>query len=922
NTPYAVALDAAGSLYISDYGNYRIRKITPDGKINTIIGSGVRAAGGETNAELGEAVPALQAKLYGVVSLKFDKQGNLYFADNWRLRRLTASDGLVRTYAGNGQNGPAIGNGEKAANVPLWAVSDCETDDAGNVYTAEVFFMRKVDGNGIINRFAGTGFYNMGGVCDPYPAGAVALDTCIYASYLARDAAGNFIIASNRSITRLDSAGRLFPLAGSGISNISFYNLRGIALDKTGAIYYLDDNRVRKLVATSSDLVRPQLEITEPAANTTLTSPYVTIKGTSSDNVGIAQIGVKVERGVSFTINLTVSSWDFPNLWLLPGPSLITVTAWDVVGNSTSKSVLVNYTPPNSLNTVAGTRRQGFNGEGGTGVAVQLSAPETVATDAAGNLYIADKGNHRIRKVTRTGQISTVAGNGQLGSSGDGGLASNAAMNEPNGVVVDSAGNLYISDTNNHRIRKVSAAGIITTIAGTGIAGFSGDGGSAVQAQLNIPVGLVLDQGGNLLIADAGNQRVRRLNLGTGVITTIAGNGYGSGGDGGQATQAQLNFPTGVALDQSGNLYIAETSNHQVRKVTPGGIISRYAGTGASGFSGDNGQATLARLSAPGGLAVDAAGNLYIADQNNNRVRKVTPTGIITTFAGNGNTQDGSDEGSAATDVLLRAPAGVTVDGAGNIFIADTDNHRVVVVAAFKTAATVNGASFTTQQPIAPEAIASVFGTNLATRDQAVTQLPLPTELAGTSVKVRDSLGIERLAPLFYVGKLQVNYQIPAGTAAGFATVTITNGNGEIFTSAVNVAGVTPGFFTANQNGSGVAAGSVLYVTGANRRSDNLAVCDANGQNCTPRQIDVNAASEVYLELYGTGWRNNSGLANVSVTVGGVAVPVLYAGPQPQFVGLDQINVQLPRSLAGRGDADVLLTVDGKVANAVKANFK
>ncbi len=919
NAPYAVAFDKSGNLYVSDYNNYRIRKITPDGIISTVVGSGVRGTGGDTNANIGEGVPALQAKLFGVVNLTLDNQGNLYFADNWRVRRVSASDGLIRTYAGTGQNGPVSGDGGKATAAVLWAVQDLEIDDNGNLYTAEIFFMRKIDSNGIINRYVGNGFYNNGGICDPYLPGADGANTCITLTSLARDPSGHLVFADHRLLSRLDSAGRLYPLAGRGNANINFYNLRALAVDKAGTIYYLDDNRVRKLIPTASDSISPQLEITEPTTNWTTTAQYLTIKGTASDNVGIAQLGWKNERtGSGSSFNQTSSTWQLLSIWLLPGPNPISVTVWDAVGNATTKSVTVVYDVPSTLNTVVGPRSQGLNLESGSGLTVQLNTPETVTTDAAGNLYISDRGNHCIRKVTRAGLISTVAGSGQLGSSGDGSLATSASMNQPNGVAVDNSGNLYLSDTNNHRIRKVNAAGIITTIAGTGISGFDGDGSGATQALLNTPVGITLDNKGNLLIADAGNHRIRRLNLSTGIITTIAGNGYGFGGDGGQATQAQLNFPTSVTQDQSGNLYISDTLNHQVRKVTAAGIISRFAGTGSSGFSGDGGQANLAQFNAPGGLTVDGAGNLYVTDQNNNRVRKIAPDGVITTAVGNGNKQSATDEGGTALNASLNAPAGVAVDGVGNLFIADTNNHRVVVVAAYQAATTVNGASFATQQPVAAEAIVSVFGANLATREQGATQLPLPTELAGTSVKVRDSLGIERLAPLFYVGKLQVNYQIPAGTAAGYATVTITNGNGEIFTSAMNVTGVTPGLFAANQTGSGAAAASLLFVTGANRRTENNVMCNAQGQNCVARQIDLNSAAEVYLELYGTGIRNNTGLANVTVTVGGVAVPVLYANKQPEFIGLDQVNVQLPRSLAGRGEVEVVLTVDGKASNTVR----
>src|SRR5207249_958082 len=282
-------------------------------------------------------------------------------------------------------------------------------------------------------------------------------------------------------------------------------------------------------------------------------------------------------------------------------------------------------------------------GDGGRASAARLDAPEGVALDSAGSLYIADSTNNSIRKVSPGGTISTYAGSGPPppccsggGFSGDGGPATAAQLNAPVGVALDPAGNLYIADRVNHRIRKVTAAGTIPTSAGTGTVGFAGDGGPATAAQLNEPVGVALDPAGNLYIAERENHRIRKVTPG-GVISTYAGTGtQGFSGDGGPATGAQLLGPGGVALDPAGNFYIADRNNDRIRRVSTDGPISTYAGTGREGFSGDGGPATAAHLGRPGGVALDSAGNLYIADLGNSRIRKVTPGGTISTDAGNG----------------------------------------------------------------------------------------------------------------------------------------------------------------------------------------------------------------------------------------------------------------------------------------------
>ena len=283
------------------------------------------------------------------------------------------------------------------------------------------------------------------------------------------------------------------------------------------------------------------------------------------------------------------------------------------------------------------------NYAGGSGTAVivdgvpaataYLNSPRGIALDTAGNLYIADANNDRIRRVdAATGLIYTVAGNGVRAHAGDGGLATAASLNEPNGVAVDAAGNIYIVDRTGGRVRKVDAVtGIITTVAGNGTQGYAGDGGPATAANLNFPNGLAVDAAGNIYIADTNNDRVRFVSAATGAIVTVAGKtGFGFSGDGGPATNAQLSLPWGVALDKDGNLYIADRNNMRIRRVTAGtGVIATVAGNGDFGFAGDGGAATAATLYAPYAIAVDSAGVAFIADTNNNRVRAFTPSGGV-----------------------------------------------------------------------------------------------------------------------------------------------------------------------------------------------------------------------------------------------------------------------------------------------------
>ncbi len=336
------------------------------------------------------------------------------------------------------------------------------------------------------------------------------------------------------------------------------------------------------------------------------------------------------------------------------------------------------------ITTVAGTGTSGYSGDEGAATSAQFMSTYGIALDAAGNLYIVDFYNHRIRKMDTSGIITTVAGTGTRGYSGDGGAATSAQLNYPCAVAVDAAGNLYISDSGNYRIRKVDTSGTITTVAGAGTYGYSGDEGAATLAKLQGPYGVAVDVAGNLYISDYAVNAIRKVDA-SGIITTVAGTGTGGySGDGGSAVSAQLNSPRGVAADAAGNLYIADTANNVIRKVDTSGIITTAAGTGTSGYSGDGEAALSARLNNPVSVAVDAAGNLYITDMSNYKIRKVDTAGIITTVAGAG-TPGYSGDGGAATSAQLQGPIGVAVDAAGNLYISDTGSRVIRKVEASGT---------------------------------------------------------------------------------------------------------------------------------------------------------------------------------------------------------------------------------------------
>jgi sugar lactone lactonase YvrE len=334
---------------------------------------------------------------------------------------------------------------------------------------------------------------------------------------------------------------------------------------------------------------------------------------------------------------------------------------------------------PNIITTIAGNGSTGYSGDGGPATNAAFNQASSMAVDAYGDLFTGDTFNNRIRKVDINGIVTTVAGNGSTGYSGDGGPATNAALNAPNSVAVDRFGNLYFTDCFNQRVREVHTNGIITTVAGNGSIGYSGDSGPAINASLNYPYGAGVDNSGNVFFGDVANNRLRKVDT-NGIITTVAGNGTsGYSGDGGPATNARLNYPTGTAVDSSGNLFIVDQNNNCIRKVDANGIITTVAGNGTPGYSGDGGTATNASLNTPNGVTVDAQGNLFISDYSNYRIREVGTDGIITTLAGNG-TAGFSGDGGPASNARLNRPAAGGLDSSGNLYFPDDQRIRKVVL--------------------------------------------------------------------------------------------------------------------------------------------------------------------------------------------------------------------------------------------------
>jgi sugar lactone lactonase YvrE len=598
-----------------------------------------------------------------------DSGGNLYFAGGPEgvIYKLNTS-GQITVVAGNGTFGP-FGDGGPATSAAFAGINAVSVDGSGNLFIADsngIFIREVVAATGIIRTVAGTGQVGSSGDGGPATSAGIGVVTSLFV-----DGSGNLFIGESQGLPSSEyvrevvaATGIIRTVAGTGPAGFSgdggpatsaeFNGISSIFVDTSGNLFIADsvNNRVRELVAATG-IIR-------------------TVAGT-----GVA--GFSGDGGVATSAQLN-----------RPGGVVVDSSGNIFIAEPNNNRVREVVAATGIIQTVAGGGLPAtFSGDGGPATSAKLNAPSDVVVDGSGNLFIADSVNSRIREVAAaTGIIQTVAGNGTPYFSGDGGVATGAELASPKGIAADNSGNIFIADVLNDTIREVVAAtGIIRTVAGTGSTTGGGDGGPATSAGLFYPYSVATDGSGNLFIADYGDNCIREVFAATGIIQTVAGQlavlTKGFGGDGGPATSALLNTPLSVAVDRSGNLFISDSGNNRIREVVAAtGVIRTVAGNGTAGFGGDGGPATSAELSGPGDVFVDASGNLFIADNVNNRIREVVAaTGVIQTVAGNGTAGFGGD-GGLATSAELLAPQGVFVDAAGNLFIADTANYRIREVTA------------------------------------------------------------------------------------------------------------------------------------------------------------------------------------------------------------------------------------------------
>ncbi|HTA68136.1 MAG TPA: IPT/TIG domain-containing protein [Bryobacteraceae bacterium] len=539
-----------------------------------------------------------------------------------------------------------------------------------------------------------------------------------------------------------------------------------------------------------------------------------------------------------------------------------------------------------TINTIAGSAgNAGFAGDSGSAVGSQLNYPTGIAVDKSGNLYIADGLNNRVRKISG-GVISTVAGNGTAGYTGDKGPATSAELNNPTGVALDSSGNLYIADSANNVVRMVTSSGTITTFAGNNTLGYSGDMALATGAQLSNPVGVIADSAGNVYIADAGNNVIRQVFMGN-IVTYAEG----------------FTQPDAVAVDSAGNIFVADTQGRRIVKYSSSGVYTTIAGSGNGGFSGDNGPGPNATVYDPMGLAVDVSGNVYIADTFNSRIRKVTPSGIITTVAGNG-TLYFSGDGGPATQAALHFPHGVAVDSSGNVYITDTVNSVVRelqgTLPTVSTSGVVNAASFAPR--ISPGALATVFGSNFALTN-AGAQAPLPTSVESVSVSVNG-----QLAPVLYVTPNQVNFQVPWETALGPATVTVAVNGGASNAVTVNVLGAAPGLFSMS-SGQAIVQNSDYTLNSPSNpaKVGSTIIAYLSGSGAVSPAVVDGAIAPLGTVVYAN--------ATSSATIGSSTAQVAFAGLAPGFVGLVQVNIVVPSGLQ-TGSYPLSVTIGSETSNS------
>lgn len=861
------------------------------------------------SSRVGDGNPATQAQLAAPEGIAVDPAGNIYIADsvNNRIRKVNTA-GVITTVAGNGYAGFA-GDAGPAVDSQWNAPYGLALDSAGNLFVADLANarVRRISPSGLVQTIAGGGAPLLPG------EGSQALGAKFSGPRnLAFDPQGNLYISgySDHLVYRVSPSGQISAVAGTGVNGhngdgpalsarLNFP--AGLAVDSQGALYIADSGNklVRKLF------------------NGVLT----TVAGAATP------LGVPTGVAVDQAGNLYIADSQFNRVFrLTPAGAFSTIAGADPPLEAPVRDVALDKLGAIFIST--GRRVMKLTGSGpplaiaGDGTfntpleqvdatLSPLSSPIGIALDDVGNLYVAEEGSQRVRRINPNGIIQTIAGGGSGASLGDGGPATSGRLVDPVAVAADSFKGVWIADYLGNRIRGILASGILFTQAGNGEAGFRGDQAPAQTSQLNRPRGLALDRQGNLYIADTMNHRIRCIRP-NGFIETVAGNGVrGYHGDGGPGVQAHLNAPLGVAVDSLGNLLIADSGNHAIRKLNPLGIISTVAGSGGRGFSGDGGPPALAFFNSPSAVASDAQGNIFIADTFNHRIRRLSSSGILSTIAGDG-TGGFSGDGGPALQARFRSPSSLAVDEAGNIYVADLDNHRIRKLSPFtvfdpppiqSSDLVVMNAASLRSGPVAAGQIVSIFGAAIGPPQAMQAKLnaagALNTSLGGVEVRF-DTLA----APLLFARQDQVNVQVPYSVAARQQTIVEVFFDGQLRGRiTVPVAASAPAWFTL-LNGLGPAV--ALNEDGSLNGSANPALRGsivtlyATGEGQTvPGGVDGMPAKAPLPQP----------VLPVRVWVGTREADILYAGPAPGFVGLMQINVRLPGLFSPPGLQPLLLQI-------------
>jgi uncharacterized protein (TIGR03437 family) len=842
-------------------------------------GSMTLIAGNSRAGFSGDGGQAINAQLNSPGGMAFDKAGNLYIADTLNNRvRVVNPQGVINTFAGNGGTGvPGFwGDGGVATDAQIHAPVAVAVDSSGNVYVVASAdnTIRKVDVNGIISIFAGEGYRGYYGNVNTAAGIAgqanVAGITTPQDMWINTD--GTVLIADtgNASIRKVATDGTITTICGTG---------------NTAAIAQGDD------VATKLAMIAPF---------------GVTVD--SSGNIYIAEYGTNRIRKVDSSGKITTAIGDGnqgfagdggpANKVEMSGPTAVAVDSSGNIYFADSRNNRIRKLAGGNVTTIVGNGLVSYSGDGGPATRAQLNAPQGVAVDAVGILYVADTSNNVVRKVAANGSISNFAGNASPGSNSDGSAATSAQLNGPQGVAVDGSGNVFIADTLNNKIRKVATNGNISTFGSS--------------ANLVAPYGVATDAAGNVYVAEFGGNRVRKISADGGTVTTIAGNGnQGYSGDGGNPATAMLNAPKGVAVDSVGNIYIADSANNRVRKVSSNGSgglrIDTIAGNGLGGFDSDGVPATSTSVGNPTAIALDNIGNLYIAD-GSLRVRKVFLSGIITTIAGNA-TRGYTGEGGVATTATLNGPSALAINVAGNVFVADTGNNAVRVLAptggGITATAVVNGAS-NQQGAISPGEVIVIYGSGIGPSNLTTFTLNsnglVPTTTGGTSVFFNGSP-----APVLYASANQVAAIVPYNLAGSLVQMFVQYQSATTGLVNLSLASQTPAIFTLNGGGTGQAAA-------VNNKDGSI-----NGAAHPAKAGD-------FVQLYVTGLGPtapplNDGSVNtpplpvpqgsVTATVGGVKATASAVGAPGTVAGVFQVNVQIPSGVAAGNAVPISLTVAG-----------